>query len=689
MGAILSEISRSIPPAAGIAPVPQFLGQKAAGIFATVLASAQNADNGVGVSAAVVCGQSTFQAGLATGTMPGPNLPIFQKKLDNNFSAMPAGQPFPIQSLVPNPVVANPAPLISSLSMNLAATTNLSSSGTAQVERVSVANVAVNDSLPVRISANNRPVDASLSGTTVVAASGIGISLASASGNLAAPQEMAPTKQNEWANVLPASARTVSSLARGNESQESDAIAAAVPLANTPAMAPVNIGTGVIAIAPPLSASDLTDSRVLLANAQPSDESANVRWPIVNSQSEPGGSVTSGGTVLAPPDPASVTSSVPAAEASSVRVASEIANPQLVALFMPVTGNAKTPSASRNAGPASSGIAVPSGTERVTGRGVTLAPIVAAPRSDAGTVENSTIAAQTPFSVFFGGPGPAEESAVGLLPKMILPQNAAGVANNPSNVAGTALQPASTKNSTARGIVTGTPNNKSTTAAVEETTTAGTPAIAIPSTPQSIAERVVVASPAAAIPQSPSSAATGAVAQAAVSPETLTKTGLPSTNTTNVASPPSSFSAEMPATPPASPVQMAQMVSQATQSEMRIGMSTTAFGSVEVRTVVHANEVGLVIGSEKGDLRALLANEIPAIASTLQLQNLRLNSVSYMQGFAFSNNSPGGGGDSQPRSFTPNRSQSYSPVEGLAEDTVESKPMASWARGSGSLSILA
>jgi len=97
---------------------------------------------------------------------------------------------------------------------------------------------------------------------------------------------------------------------------------------------------------------------------------------------------------------------------------------------------------------------------------------------------------------------------------------------------------------------------------------------------------------------------------------------------------------------------MAQMANQAAQSEMRIGMNTAAFGNVEVRTVVHANDIGVVIGSEKGDLRGLLANELPGIASTLQQQNLRLHQVSFhATGFAFSGQTSSGG-DSQSRSFS-------------------------------------
>jgi len=95
---------------------------------------------------------------------------------------------------------------------------------------------------------------------------------------------------------------------------------------------------------------------------------------------------------------------------------------------------------------------------------------------------------------------------------------------------------------------------------------------------------------------------------------------------------------------------MAQMVDKAAHSEMRIGMTTAAFGNVEIHTVVHANDVGVLIGSEKGDLRSLLANELPGIASNLQQQNLRLNQVNFQHNFA-SNGDPSSGGDSRPRYF--------------------------------------
>ena len=145
---------------------------------------------------------------------------------------------------------------------------------------------------------------------------------------------------------------------------------------------------------------------------------------------------------------------------------------------------------------------------------------------------------------------------------------------------------------------------------------------------------------------------------------------------------------ESPATLSAGPVQMAQMVSKAAQSEMHIGLNTSAFGSVEVHTVVHANDVGVLIGSEKGDLRSMLASELPGIASTLQQQNLRLSQVSFHQGFSFSNQMSSGGG-SQPRSFAPRATSSATqPVERMTTETGEATEVSRIGLSAG-LNVLA
>ena len=83
---------------------------------------------------------------------------------------------------------------------------------------------------------------------------------------------------------------------------------------------------------------------------------------------------------------------------------------------------------------------------------------------------------------------------------------------------------------------------------------------------------------------------------------------------------------------------------------MRIGLNTAAFGDVQVRTVVHAGDVGVQIGSEKGDLRSFLANDIPGITHNLQQQDLRLAQVSFQQN-GFSNSGDPSQHQSQSRPF--------------------------------------
>jgi hypothetical protein len=136
-------------------------------------------------------------------------------------------------------------------------------------------------------------------------------------------------------------------------------------------------------------------------------------------------------------------------------------------------------------------------------------------------------------------------------------------------------------------------------------------------------------------------------------------------------------------------VQLAQMVDRVGQAEMRVGMNTSAFGNVEVRTVVHASDVGLTIGSEKGDLRGLLANDMPAISNSLQQQNLRLNNVSFMQGYASAN--PGGGGSDsqQQRSFVPAAPAGFSSPEALPEEASAAVAVGGLVGGRSGLSILA
>jgi hypothetical protein len=302
------------------------------------------------------------------------------------------------------------------------------------------------------------------------------------------------------------------------------------------------------------------------------------------------------------------------------------------------------------------------------------------------------IASQTPFSVFFSNAGPGTESAALALPKLVTPVNASAMhlANSSltnSSAAGTpgasaaqaGPQGAASQNSSAKDTLSGTGSgNLQTAQALHRETDPSITGLAVASSqPAAIA---APAPPAASgITASPVALATDSAAK----PEALPAPAPAS---------PAMMAPAPPATPPTTipgPVQVAQMMNRVGQSEMRIGMNTSAFGTVDVRTVVHASDVGLVIGSEKGDLRGLMSNEMPGITNSLQQQNLRLNSVSFMQGFASSGNGNGSGGrDSQQRFFVPQRGYSDSRLAEPVVDSVESTSASEYSSRRG-LSILA
>jgi hypothetical protein len=337
----------------------------------------------------------------------------------------------------------------------------------------------------------------------------------------------------------------------------------------------------------------------------------------------------------------------------------------------------------RRLAPAKEPTAVPSGSVRTnTGSATPLVSSASSGASASGS--ESAEQNQNPFSVFFSSPGPGVESAAAVLPKMILPPNStihdAHVPNSGTSVAN------SQTNNTQSG------NSQPSAAQSSNDPTSSS----ITGLPTPVAERDAASATTAQAGQLPAPAV-----QPALAPTSMTAAPAPVAasvaetlpRSTEPAATPQGSAAGIPAQtsealPPA-PVQLAQMISRSAQSEMRIGMSTSAFGTVEVRTVVHANDVGLVIGSEKGDLRTLLGNELPAITNSLQQQNLRLNSVNFMQGFAFSNNtSGGGGGNFQQRPFVPMHAPGANEPAGENLADPPSPPMV-FAGSAGSLSILA
>jgi hypothetical protein len=308
------------------------------------------------------------------------------------------------------------------------------------------------------------------------------------------------------------------------------------------------------------------------------------------------------------------------------------------------------------------------------------------------------LASQTPFSVFFSSPGPGTESAASVLPKMMLPVTSSPIRD--SHATGTEAPSTSPQTS---GLQNASTHNAAPQITRDSSARAESGSVAAGPPPRREGEvnaaSVQLAASHIAVAPAPVAPTSAAVTLPLSGPAALVADSLPKTGTLPGAAPggtanmapavPVPVVPERPAAVVPGPVQMAQIVSRVQQSEMRIGMNTSAFGSVEVRAVVHANDVGLVIGSEKGDLRSLLSNDMPVIANTLQEQNLRLHSVNFMQGFAFSNNASGGG-DSQPRSFVPMRTAvGLEGSEATADDSIERLLPAEFGGGRSSLSILA
>jgi hypothetical protein len=132
-----------------------------------------------------------------------------------------------------------------------------------------------------------------------------------------------------------------------------------------------------------------------------------------------------------------------------------------------------------------------------------------------------------------------------------------------------------------------------------------------------------------------------------------------------VSAPPSPERAEIRTSAPADTVlpsfpeerfQPAHLVDRAGHAEMRLGVSTETFGSVQVHTVIRDSQVGLTIGSERGDLKSFLAAEVPGLESNLRQHDLHFSDVRFVStNFSSSGNQFGGAG-SQSQGFQQGRS---------------------------------
>ncbi len=98
-------------------------------------------------------------------------------------------------------------------------------------------------------------------------------------------------------------------------------------------------------------------------------------------------------------------------------------------------------------------------------------------------------------------------------------------------------------------------------------------------------------------------------------------------------------------------VQVARLVQGLTQSEMHIGMRTQAFGNVDVHTVIHDSQVGLTVGSDKGNLRSFLSSELAPLQSALHQHDVHFEGVRYLENSSGTASGFQSGSNHQSRSF--------------------------------------
>jgi hypothetical protein len=137
--------------------------------------------------------------------------------------------------------------------------------------------------------------------------------------------------------------------------------------------------------------------------------------------------------------------------------------------------------------------------------------------------------------------------------------------------------------------------------------------------------------------------------------------------------------------PSATPVQVAHMVDGTSQAEMHIGLRTQAFGSVEVHTVVRESQLGVTVGSEKGDLRSLLNSEVPILQTTFRQQELHFENIRFLDGRG---TDLSGGANQQSRPFHQGRTNSNDGL--VSDDRQDISPEENFSsEGNSKLSVLA
>jgi hypothetical protein len=106
----------------------------------------------------------------------------------------------------------------------------------------------------------------------------------------------------------------------------------------------------------------------------------------------------------------------------------------------------------------------------------------------------------------------------------------------------------------------------------------------------------------------------------------------------------------------AGPVPTARIIQSTAQSEMHIDLRSQTFGNVALHTTVRDSQVGLTVGSDKGDLRNFLAAEVPGLQTALHQHDLHFDGIQFLAPSTGTGGGLSGGTNSQSGFSQPARS---------------------------------
>jgi flagellar hook-length control protein FliK len=121
-------------------------------------------------------------------------------------------------------------------------------------------------------------------------------------------------------------------------------------------------------------------------------------------------------------------------------------------------------------------------------------------------------------------------------------------------------------------------------------------------------------------------------------------------------------------------VQSARILERMGQTEMRVGINTADFGSVELRASVSQDRVGAIIATAHADLRAALTAEMPSLERSMEKHQLRLDLLDSRAQPGSGSHERGGSAQQQPGS------QSGSEA-GFSTTSSSSGEAAAWPEG--------